>query len=430
MSYRAYDLRITRESDTYRPRTYRAVLATRGQCQRFALYWLNPPAEIEPTDALAFSDFLFDAGRVWYWDHKDENRIHTEPFEPWSRDEVNQLPMDKDFASTLGAILAIVASNHTLGVKRGGMIEMSQFFQGAREHARFNHVSKLPAGDTTAESLLSAWAKGDWRVLNQLPFGRRYSKETTPDGDIVWRMSKATVAMERVSVTVRRMALRDVSGSFEISDPNTLGRWSAVPDAYRRYWSLKDRSIRLRRAPSVEEAQRLCADISSCLRVPLPNDLNVALRELLFTASLRTQSEEAILSSAREYFDTYVHFAQEPVERIVIELGRIAKELRARWSEGQTRDFIHPLLEGIVDPKVFADTQFVKKDVLEWIHTQGPTWSWYEQLVCETVQEVAGIRLESVGLVSRVADERSRATGVSDLEPNDHTPSADGHAHE
>jgi hypothetical protein len=324
---------VTRHSDTYYPRSYRAVLATDGRRCRIAFCWLDPAEEIEPMDALAFSDFLFDANRVWYWHHKDAKRTHTSPLEPHSPGQIAHLPTDKDFEPILGSILTLIVQNRAPVASSEGRMEASQFFQGIREHGLLKHTTKPPVGDATTDALVSQWAKGDGAILDRLPFGRTYSKTTSQDGSVVWRMSKGTLAMERVRVTVRPMPLRNMPGWSQIGEPNTLGRWSAVPEAYRRYWSLRDQSISLRGKPNVREAQQLCADISSVLRGALPDDVNSPLRELLFRTSLYTGSDEAIRSSARQYFSAYVHLAQEPVERVVIELGRIGVELRARWPE-------------------------------------------------------------------------------------------------
>jgi hypothetical protein len=162
------------------------------------------------------------------------------------------------------------------------------------------------------------------------------------------------------------------------------------------------------------------------LRGSVPDDVNAPLRELLFRASLQTESDDAMRSSARQYFSAYVRLAQEPVERIIIELGRIAQELSARWAQDQTRDFIRPLLQRIVEPKVFGDAEFLKEDVLKWIHTQGPTWSWYERLVRETVQKATGISVESVGDTAQLLDEVSPRATIIDSEPNQAATPVDG----
>jgi hypothetical protein len=405
------------------------VLATDGCCCRIAFYWLDPPEEIEPTDALAFSDFLFDPNRVWHWHHK-QKRTHSSSLEPHSPDQATQWPTGKDFESILGSILSVVVHNRTPGDGSKRTMETSQSFQGIRAHGRLKHTTGPPPPDATVDALVGAWAKGGCAVLDRLPFGRRFVKQTTEQGGLVWRMSKAAVAMDRVSVTIRPMSSRNTLGWSEIGDPNTLGCWSAVPEGYRRYWSLKDQTTNLRRKPEVREAERLYADISSVLREALPDDAALALRELLFKTGVHTGSDEAMRSAAREYFSAYVRLAQEPVERIVIELGRIGQELRVRWTQDQTRDFIRPLLKNLVSPKVFADPEFVREDVLKWIHTQGPTWSWYEQLVRETVDEVTDLHLDFAAPVPRVPGRQNRTATITDSEPNDWSVSADGQEHE
>jgi len=428
-SHRAYDVLITRRSDTYYPRTYRAVLATDGRRCRIAFYWLDPAEEIEPTDALAFSDFLFDADRVWYWHHKDK-RTHISALEPRSSDQGVRLPTGKGFEPILGSILTLIVHNRIPVANWEETMEASRFFQGVRGHDCLKHAAKPPPEAASTDALVFAWAKGDGAILDRLPFGRAYCRETDQEGNVVWRMSKATVAMEKARVTAKPMPLRNMRGWSEIGDPNTLGRWSAVPQAYRRYWALRDRSISLRRKPNLREAQQLYADIGSALRGALPEDLKSPLEELLFRAALHTGSDEAMRSSACQYFSTYVRLGQEPVERIVIELGRIGRELRARWPEDRTRDFICPLLKSIVDPTVFADPEFVSEDVLEWIHTQGPTWSWYEQVVRESVQEATGTTGQSPVHIGRVSAEPKSPTIFGDSEPNDDSTPADGRVRE
>jgi hypothetical protein len=399
------------------------VAATDGRRCRVALFWLDPPEEIEPTDALAFSDFLFDANRVRYWHHKDGRRTHTSPLEAHSPDQAVRLPTGKGLEPILRSILTLIAHNRAPVTSREGTMHALRFFQGTRAHDRFKHTTTPPPAQAITEALVSGWAEGDAAILDRLPFGRAYSKETDHKGNVVWRMSKTAVGVERVRVTAKPIPLCNMAGRSEIGDPNTLGRWSAVPEAYCRYWSLRDRSISLRRKPNVREAQQLHADIRSALRGPLPEDVNAPLRELLFRTSLHTGSDEAMRSSACRYFSAYVRLAQEPVERIVIELGRIGRALRARWSEDQTRDFIRPLLEGIIDRKVFADPEFVEDDVLDRIQTQGPTWSWYERLLRESVREATGMKLGSVAHIGRGFGQSKDETTFGDSEPNDDTTS-------
>lgn len=298
-------------------------------------------------------------------------------------------------------------------------VEARRFFQGIREHGRLKHTAERPPVDAAADAMVSAWAKGDAAILDRLPFGRTYSKETSQQGHVVWRMAKATVPMERVRVTIRPVAPHNASARSEVGDPNTLGRWSGVPEVYRRYWSLRDRSLNLRRKANIADAEQLHADITSALRETLPDDVNAPLRELLFHVSLHTGSDEAIRSSAIQYFSAYVRLAQEPVERIVIELGRIGQDLRVAWPEDRIRDFIRPLLESLIGPQAFTDPGFVQHYILSWLQVQGPTWSWYRQLVRETVQDATGMTLEPATCVERGSARPNGSTNIGDSEPND-----------
>lgn len=386
VEHRAYDLLITRQSDTYHPRTYRGLLATDGRRHRIAFYWRDPTAECEETSALAFSDFLFHSGNVSYWHHKDPNEEHTVSLEPWSPAEVGQFPIDNKFESILQAILQVVVHNRTAPLSSENLLETASFFQNARGRHPFARTV-APATRQEAQAASAATSgQGNFSVLNRLPFGRKYSKRMDQKGSIVWQMSKAAVPMQKVSVAVRPRRLLDTTVMHDAFDPNTLGRWSAVPRAYRKYWSFKRQSVALRRTPSIPEAQRLYADIDGCLREPLPDDVNLALHRLRFTTSLETDSCEVMTTAGSEYFRVYVRLAEQPVEKIVVELGRIGKEVRRKLSDAEASDLILPLLSPLVDLKVFADSGFVVEAILGEIRRRGRPWSWYGQLVAERVQ--------------------------------------------
>jgi len=416
-AYRAYDVLVTRHSDTYHPRKYRGLLATDGKRHRIAFYWLDPAAECDQTDALAFSDFLFYPDKVWYWHHKDPNQIYTLPLEPSRADQVGRLTVDKTLESILQSVFSIVVHNRAATAGGAATMETARFFQGARQRDRLDHTVE-PAADEAARSSLSEQAQDKYTILNRLPFGRKYSKQIDQKGNAVWHVSKGAVAMDLVRVAVKPKPLCDTPGWSDMFDPNGLGRWSGVPEAYRQYWSFKHQSIRLRRTPSPPEAQRLYADIVSCLRGSLPEDANLALHKLAFSVSLETGSCEAMSSSARQYFHAYVRLAQEPVERILVELGSIAKELRKKWSDDQTRDFIRPLLKPLVDPQVFGDPGFVKELISRRIAGQGRTWSLYTQLVLESIQQATSLDREFLARLAQIVERPPRVDNVTDSDRN------------
>ncbi len=191
-----------------------------------------------------------------------------------------------------------------------------------------------------------------------------------------------------------------------------------MPGPYRQFWSFKHRSIELRRTPSVPEAKRLYTDIDSCLRGSLPDEVKLALHKLCFKASLEAGSSEAMSSSARKYFQTYMRLAQQPVDLILVELGRITKELRKKWSDEQTRDFVLPLLRPLVDAKVF-NIGFVDKAVFDQIQVRGRSWSLYGQLVLESIREATSLDPRFLAHLARIVEGPDNGVNITDSEPNE-----------
>jgi hypothetical protein len=409
---------VTRYSSTYHPRTYRGLLATDGKRHRLAFYWFDPVAECEQTDSLAFSDFLFHPDKVSYWHHKDANERHTLVLGSCQASQGGQLPKENTLDSILQSILSLVVQNRAAPASNAGTMETARFFQTARQHDGFDHTVEPLAVEKAAGAWLAGLAADNFRMPNQLPFGRKYSKQIDQEGSVVWCVSKTTISRDVVKVTVKPKRLRDVPGRSDMFDPNALGRWSAVPEPYRKFWSFKHRSIKLRRAPSVPEAKRLYTDIDSCLRGSLPDDVKLALHKLWFKASLETGSSEAMSSSARQYFQTYMCLAQQPVDLILVELGRIAKELRKKWSDEQTGDFILPLLRPLVDPKVF-NRGFVDNAVFDEIRLRGRSWSLYGQLVLESIQEATSLDPEFLAHLAQIVESLDQGVNITDSEPNE-----------
>jgi hypothetical protein len=397
---------------------YRGLLATDGKRHRLAFYWFDPVAECEQTDSLAFSDFLFGPDKVSYWHHKDANRRHTLPLGSSQASQGGQLPKENKLDSILQSILSLVVHNRTAPPGNAGTMETARFFQGAKQHDSLDHTVEPPAAENAGGAWPAGLATGNFRMPNQLPFGRKYSRQIDKEGSVVWDLSKTTVSRTLVRVTVRPRPLRNMPGLSDTFDPNTLGRWSAVPGPYRQFWSFKHRSTKLQRAPSVPEAKRLYADIDSCLRGSLPGEVKLALNKLRFKASLETGSSEAMSSSARHYFHTYMRLAQQPVDLILVELGRVARELRKKRPDEQTRDFILPLLRPLVDPKVF-NRVFVDKAIFDRIRLRGRTWIFYGQLVLESIQEATSLDPQFLAHLARIVESPDNGVNITDSEPNE-----------
>jgi hypothetical protein len=109
------------------------------------------------------------------------------------------------------------------------------------------------------------------------------------------------------------------------------------------------------------------------------------------------------------------------VDLILVELGRITKELRKKWSDEQTRDFVLPLLRPLVDAKVF-NIGFVDKAVFDQIQVRGRTWSFYGQLVLESIQETTSLDPQFLAHLARIVESPDNGVNITDSEPSEDDP--------
>jgi hypothetical protein len=368
-------------------------------------------------DSLAFSDFLFSPDKVSYWYHKDADDRHTLPIGSSQASHGGQLPKENNPDSIFQSILNLVVYNRTAQTGNADTMETARFFQKARQYKYFDHTVDPPAAENNADALPSGSSTDIFKIPNQLPFGRKYSKKIDKNGNFVWDLSKSIISRDLVRVIVKPKLLCEMPGLSDIFDANSLGLWSAVPEHYRQFWSFWHRSIELQRAPSVPEAKRLYTEINSCLCGSLPEEVKLALLKLLFKASLETGSSEAMSSSARRYFQAYKHLAQQPVDLILVELGRITKDLRKKWSDEQTRNFILPVLRPLVDAKVF-NRSFVDKAVFDQIKIRGRTWFFFGQLVLECINESTSLDPEFLEHFAQIVEVPDNGENITDSKTN------------
>lgn len=412
-----HNLSVGRYSSMYHPRLYTGFLATDGNRSRVAFFWVEPTSICEQTDNLACCDFLFLPDRIVYWCHAD--KVHTHALSPASR--TWQFPRDNKLNSILQCIFGVVAQRRTASKNTADDgIEMVRFFQQGRGHSQFDRtVGPIETPDSTSAETLP---QEDLRILDQLPFGRVYAKQADQaDGTIVWSLSKATAPKDLVKVVIKPAPSHDTRDWSGLFDPNTLGQWPAVPELYRQYWAFKDRSIKLQRDPNVSKARRLHTDITSALHGALPDGVDLALHKMRFLVALEAASDEAISSSTQTYFAIYANTAQEPVDRIIAELGRITKKLRKIWPEDQTRDFVLPLLKPLIKPKVFSDPGFVKDAVIAPVNLFG--LSWYAQLVMNAIEDAGCLEPRIVARLREEIRPPRSAKAKAGLDPNALSPS-------
>ena len=208
------------------------LMASEGARRRIAIYWIEPTMFCEAEAFVRYSDFIFDGEAVNYWIHG-----MTRPALFGLRDAQGDLslPEQETPESVVRSALGVVS--RLRGVPRNGDIplEVDTFFVRSRDQPQYNYDA---FSDATVGSWPVAGANSVAQVLDALPFGREYSKNTRADGTLVWCAKKGSKSLAVTTVSVRRIACPDKNYSRRAFDAQTLGEWELVPEAYRAYWSL------------------------------------------------------------------------------------------------------------------------------------------------------------------------------------------------
>ena len=211
-------------------------MASDGRRQRIAIYWIEPAMFREAPFFLRCCDLIFDRDIVHYW-------IHGMPqpgvFHLSRSPENSLLPVQKSPESILRSALAIVSQIRYSHDQADTALEVAAFFEGSRGRTEYTH-EVLPREASPPPS--SNGNVSDVQLLNTLPFGREYSKQTRADGSVVWRARKASNGPPIATVTIQRIGEPGRDGSRAAFDEQTLGQWTLIAEAYRTYWSF-DRAL-------------------------------------------------------------------------------------------------------------------------------------------------------------------------------------------
>lgn len=420
IEYRLCEVRARRYSSRHHTQTLKGFLATDGQMrQRIAFYWLDPPLIGDESDHLAYSDLIIHDGTASCWIHEPFGDVVTFRLKLPEEGQAFRLPDDNRLASLLQSVFLAVHRARSPEPQDGEPWETTKFFQACRGQETYAHTMPAPVCpspfDKTARSQFS-----ESQVLDELPFGRTYRKDAEANGTYVWQVSKTSVSRDVVRLVVRPCDSHESRNASEAFDPNTLGRWSVVPDAYRTYWRYRRRytDLRRRKEKGPDTARQLFTEIDECLNEPLPDDLALAMSKLRFDVSLETGTAETISCAARQYFAAYMDIAEESVDATIVELGRITKKLRDRRPQDKTRKLIHPLLETLIEPAAFSNESLLQEAFSD-IRMQG--WFWYGQLVVDVIGARACADPNFLAATATDLQTRHLARAVSDPDPNDYT---------
>jgi len=403
-------------------RTLHGFLASdENQRCRLSFYWLDPISIHDQFDHLGYSDFLFTKDHISAClNHALRGTKRYVTFNLKEDDLEFYFPQKDELATLLRSVFSGVRHNGTHMEMPAEMWEMPRFFRNSRgQEDDICHVSDNSKGSYELESL--GLASGDEKRLHGMSQNRAFQKKAHPDGTIMWQLSASEGDRVLVKVIVKPCASKIVTDCSECYDPNSLGKWSVIPQLYRDYWEYLRRYNRLRQeTQNSERAGRLCKEIEQYLSRPLPDKVLLAAYSLRFKVSLLVGDKIKLEHAALDYHRAYAELGQRPSDKVLIELARIVKELRKHRSDDKAYAWVRPLVASMIGPSLFNDPSYLR-ELISCLRLQGDD-GYIELVLREAIRKECE---NSEVLTSLANDFRTRylARTVTRPDPNHYTES-------
>ncbi len=319
------------------------LMASNGSRQRIATYWIEPDVFRESSSFVRYCDVIFASDTAYYWIHPGMERgalsLSDEHYDPL-------VPREDSVESIIRSALTIVSHTEPAHQGTGTPLEVGKFFHGSRGLSDYAY-EVLPGWADSND--LSATGDSDVRILNALPGGREYSKERRSDRTLIWRVRKASYGFPVATLTVEPPTIIREEDCLGVFDPETLGRWTLVPESYRVYWSLDRASSELSHTADARVAACGLHDrIESYLNGrDLPVELRQAMDRLPLKAALATGDMSRVRRSAQAAVAGLLNDASVSKYRAFLELARIGGQIQQRYPE-QPQEWLRPLVGQMV----------------------------------------------------------------------------------
>jgi len=319
------------------------LMVSNGSRQRIAIYWIEPDVFRESSAFVRYCDFILTADTAYYWIHPGVKRgtlslsyDHHSPL----------LPREDSVESIIRSALTIASRMDPKDHGRGIPLEVGKFFHGSRGLSDYAYEAVPGRTDSNDPS---ATADSDVQTLNALPGGRAYSKERRSDRTVVWHAKKASYGSPVAEVTVEAATRVQESDCPGVFDPETLGLWTLVPEAYRVYWSFDRGYSDLSNGPDARGAACELHDrIESYLNGrDLPVQLRRGMDRLTLKAALATGDISRVRRSAQAAVAGLFEDASMGKYRAFLELARIGGQIQQRYPE-QPQEWLRPLVGQMV----------------------------------------------------------------------------------
>ena len=382
---------------------FNGLMASDGSGYRIAIYWMEPAVYHDNTFFLGYSDFIFSKDVVYYW-------IYGVP-QPGTLDLSDNesgplLPRDVSVESVARSFLAIVNKIKYESRNDSKTLELGNFFRQSRDEAEYSYEVPSEQG---SGAQASGRPDSDEQTLNDLPFGRKYSKQNQSDGALVWRTQRILDGRPVAKVTVKPVSGIEINELYSVFDPETLGRWSLIPEPYRAYWSFEQTYSKLKDTPDDDAAScELYDKIESYLENnKVPANVCPFLNQLWFKTALLTGDKSRVSRSAQAVVAMLCDDVSTRKYQGLLELARIAEQIHQQYPQ-QADEMVRPLVGQMVK-KSGTDESGSLDRLMTTI--QRNKWFWYGKLLIEEIRNQAlieedvanalGARLET----SRLAQE-------------------------
>ncbi|MBN2182965.1 MAG: hypothetical protein JW715_13725 [Sedimentisphaerales bacterium] len=354
------------------------LMASDGSDYRIATYWLEPAVFRDSTVFLRYSDFIFDREVVIYWVRGASQpgifNLSDNPGDPL-------LPRQNSVEAVVRSAPAILSRIRYQPEDANNSLELANFFQESRDQTKYMY-EVLP--DETDSNNLSEGTAPDAHILNTLPFGRLYSKETRNDGSIVWQARRALNGQPVVIVTIKPIECIEKDRYIGTFDAQTLGRWELIPYSYRAYWSFNREFSKLSGLENNQENGRVLYDkIESYMNNDrMPGQVCLALNRLLFKTSLMTEDIGCVSQSANAFVTCLCQNDSISTYESLLELARISGQIEKQYPQ-RAKDLVQPLVEQLVKHtgnEALTGTERIMRSII------SNKWFTYGELLLDEIQ--------------------------------------------
>ncbi len=319
------------------------LIATEAGRRRVAIYWIEPALFREAASFLRYCDLIFDREAAQYW---IQGMSHPGTFHLSAGEKDPLLPAQRSAESVLRSALAIVSQMHRPSDATVPSLEVGAFFEESRGQAEYRH-EVLPYDARPPLAVTGSTPSA--RLLNALPFGREYSKDTRADGSTVWRVEKASGGPPVATVTIQRVHELGLGDSREAFNEQTLGQWTLIPDAYRVYWSLDCALVEVNASAQPRAAAgELYARLDSYLaRKKAPCAVARALDRLLLKAALLTADSNCVWQAAQAVVTRLCQDDNVPRYQCLVDAASMSAQIQKEYPE-RLEERLRPLVARVV----------------------------------------------------------------------------------